>query len=942
MRLSHFALIILLALVSTSAVKALNQSPKVPDQAARQALMPQTATLLQAHLQTQLTTPRRLADVDVTLPRLTRQGFKAHQPKGPMLTATMDASLPVSKPMPSAQAPTHYPPLSGSQIFHPSNPAVQASAKPPVAEPKQPLKPLDNHTQNALKSLARPLTSPGIPHPMVSLGQPATTVPPIPQPVIQPGTQPGPAQPVASRPATNPTQPMFDAKTRQAMQAVANPLDAQAFLAISGISPAPRHGAATPKMPLTAAQAAEADKQQAQQLTRQQAQTPQQPPKAAAAKPVVARKPVLTGRKLPNGLTSRLAYLHPANQIKLPRLALNHSQIIRLNQQSQGINMLAMAASPIPYSPYIALRPPHAESMVLKTGISNEKSLDLVVGKSRVINLPFPVARVAVSNPAVAQALVISPTQLQLVGKMPGLTNLTLWNSPADSSPLSYDLNVRRDVSQLAKQLKQIDPNISISALAADNAVILTGEVDSAEVAQTAVDVAKAYFGSGSNAAAASGSGGSGGGGGAAPTASGSGSGASGSSSASSLSLGSSVPLAKTPNVVNMLKVKGRPSSKMALVRQKLLAIDPNIEMDIVPGPNGTEKVILTGRVKSASTVSRAINTASIFYGEPGFKVLTGPGGNAIKSTTDANFQGDNAFSSNLDTNILQGSVITDASGNVVSMMQVAERTQIRCSIKILDISRRDLNQLGSTFSAAGGKASFSNLSGSQSTTRPFVDLNPDQSGNAVQSARNSGGSGQAYSNFNSLTQTYRNGLTQVFTLNQMFNASLSAFIEKRNIKTLAEPTMTMLSGEKGSFLAGGEIPIPVSANNGQISVEFKEFGIRLNMIPTLQEDGKIHMQIAPEVSEVDPSITIVTNNINIPGFRKRRMQTTLELENKQAFVLAGLFNRSSVDVLSKFPGMGNLPVVGSLFRQKNGEKTDNEMIVIIQPEIVTTGNSSP
>jgi Flp pilus assembly secretin CpaC len=578
--------------------------------------------------------------------------------------------------------------------------------------------------------------------------------------------------------------------------------------------------------------------------------------------------------------------------------------------------------------PYTAQHAP--TSVLLKSGITNDKSIDITVGKARVINLPYNVARVSMSDPNTAQVLVISPTQLQIVGKQPGLTNMTLWNSPYDASPMSYDVCVSRDVSQLAKQLQKIDTNIHITAMAADNSVILTGEVDNPEVAQVAMQVARVYFQNSGGGAATR-----------VATASQQGGNASGGNTAgvNSQSPGSSITTASLPNVVNLLKVKGRPSSKMALVAGKLKAIDPHIEMDVVSGADGKEKVMLSGKVSSASVVSQAINTASIFYGEPGIKVLTGPGGNAIRSTTTGQFQDNNNFSNNLETNILQGSVVTDASGNVVSMMQVVNKPQIRCRIKILDISRKDLNQLGATFSAANRNLAGASLNGAQSALRNFVDINGEGSGAAFSGSRGSGGVSNA--GLGGLNQTFRQGVTQVLTLNQSFTAALTAFIEKRNIKSLAEPTLTMLSGEKASFLAGGEIPVPVSGSQGQINVSFKEFGIRLNIIPTLTAEGRIHLQVAPEVSEVDPVNSIIASNITIPGFKTRRMQTTLELDNNQSFMMAGLFNHTTVDTMSKLPGMGNIPLLGAFFRQKNGEKSDNEMVVIIQPEIVTPTESA-
>lgn len=150
-----------------------------------------------------------------------------------------------------------------------------------------------------------------------------------------------------------------------------------------------------------------------------------------------------------------------------------------------------------------------------------------------------------------------------------------------------------------------------------------------------------------------------------------------------------------------------------------------------------------------------------------------------------------------------------------------------------------------------------------------------------------------------------------------------------------------MLSGEKASFLAGGEIPIPVTGTNGQISIEYHEFGIRLNLIATVDDDGKIHLQIAPEVSTVDNANAITTNAVSVPAFATRRFQTTVELMNGESFVMAGLFNQEETESASHLPGVGSIPFIGAFFRSKYTDRRDHEMVVILQPEVVIKPDSS-
>jgi Flp pilus assembly secretin CpaC len=584
------------------------------------------------------------------------------------------------------------------------------------------------------------------------------------------------------------------------------------------------------------------------------------------------------------------------------------------------------------------------DPLVLKSGIASTISeVDLTMGRAKILDLQSSVARVSISNPDVAGAVIVSPTQIQLVGKAPGVANLILWSNANSNRYTVVDINVHKDVSVLAKQLKMLDTRISVEPMAAQNTVVLSGEADSAEAAQVAVELAKAFF-----LMSSGGAGGAGGGAGGASGGASSGGSAGGGSGGqgmllSSLAPGSSMP-GMAPQIVNMIKVKGMPTTKLALVRERLRKLDSNIQLDVIPAAQGAEKVILTGRVATSGVISKAINIASVFYGQPGMKVITGPGGKMIRPTGSSGFQTDSAFDDNLDINILQGSVVTDTTGNVVSMLEVAEKPQIRCSIRFLNVQRAALRQLGGSMLGGRRDLSFGSFSASQSPLAGRAIAAPSGTASANQNGtfnyrgvpNPASKTGTYTSNF---AQALGTGVTQVFTINQVFQLAISALEERRKVKSLAEPTLTLLSGEKASFLAGGELPIPVLGTNGQISIDYHQFGIRLNLIGTVNDDGKIHLQVAPEVSTVDPTNSITTTIATLPGFATRRMQTTLELNNGESFVLAGLFSQEESELFSRFPGVGSLPILGTFFKGKNSDSRTNEMIVIIRPEIVSSPN---
>ncbi len=126
------------------------------------------------------------------------------------------------------------------------------------------------------------------------------------------------------------------------------------------------------------------------------------------------------------------------------------------------------------------------------------------------------------------------------------------------------------------------------------------------------------------------------------------------------------------------------------------------------------------------------------------------------------------------------------------------------------------------------------------------------------------------------------------------------------------------------------------------MDISYHEFGVRLNLVATYTDSGKIHMIVAPEISQVDPTNGVTTSTVVVPGFSTRRMQTTLEVDNGQSFVIAGLFNETNVWSTSAFPWLGRLPVVGSFLRNKWKTGNNTEMIVIIKPEVMMIDNGGP
>ncbi len=173
-------------------------------------------------------------------------------------------------------------------------------------------------------------------------------------------------------------------------------------------------------------------------------------------------------------------------------------------------------------------------------------------------------------------------------------------------------------------------------------------------------------------------------------------------------------------------------------------------------------------------------------------------------------------------------------------------------------------------------------------------------------------------------------------------NILFDALEEKGLAKTLANPTLVAMSGDTASFLAGGEFPIPVAQAAGQtegvatstITVEFKQFGISLAFTPTVLDDGVINLAVAPEVSDIDPNASITTGGLTIPGIKVRRAKTTVELRDGESFTIAGLLRDDYQNAIRQYPFIGDLPILGNLFRSTNYQRNQTELVMVVTPHL--------
>ena len=164
----------------------------------------------------------------------------------------------------------------------------------------------------------------------------------------------------------------------------------------------------------------------------------------------------------------------------------------------------------------------------------------------------------------------------------------------------------------------------------------------------------------------------------------------------------------------------------------------------------------------------------------------------------------------------------------------------------------------------------------------------------------------------------------------------LEALEDEKMATVLAEPNLTALSGETASFLAGGEFPVVTSVNDGQINTEYKEFGVRLSFTPVVLSENRIRLNVKPEVSNLTDNGAVIIEGITIPAIESRKIETTVELGDGQGFLLGGLFQNNLKESLQAVPGLGDLPILGPLFRSENFERKKSELMIIVTPSIVT------
>ena len=413
--------------------------------------------------------------------------------------------------------------------------------------------------------------------------------------------------------------------------------------------------------------------------------------------------------------------------------------------------LVVLAASPYAQAPQAFTPTGSGASPAVRDAVSGTE-IDLLVGRSTVLNVGSAIARVSLTVPDIADAMVTGPTQLLIHGKQPGIISLFVWDK--SGAIKTFEVNVRRDLTALKEQLKQLFPSEQITVLGSGTDVVLSGVVAGQYVVDKAAEVAGGY-------------------------------------------------VEKKENVVNLLKQQEGVASNQVMLR-----------------------------------------------------------------------------------------------------------------VRFAEVSRSALQELGATFFANGYKSDW--FGRTQPPGVPAPDFQKDG------------------------TLTFSDFLNVfVFNAKEGLGGAVRALQNKGLFQSLAEPNLIATNGKEASFLAGGEYPYPVvqgGSGNNSVTIMFKEFGVRLHFTPTVLGGDLINLKVRPEVSSLDFANAVTIDGFRVPALSTRRTETEVELRDGQTFAIAGLMNNTVTNTMSKIPGIGDIPILGLLFRSKAHQKNQTELVVMITPTIIRRG----
>lgn len=257
------------------------------------------------------------------------------------------------------------------------------------------------------------------------------------------------------------------------------------------------------------------------------------------------------------------------------------------------------------------------------------------------------------------------------------------------------------------------------------------------------------------------------------------------------------------------------------------------------------------------------------------------------------------------------------------NMAKVSGAQQVNLRVRVAEVDRQVTQQLGFNWQSI---VSSGNFSFGLATGRPIPNI-----GGVISRA---GTPNNVTDIPGALFGNYQSGNASVDSL-------IDALANQGLVTILAEPNLTTISGQPASFLAGGEFPIPVPGANGSVTITFKQYGVSLNFVPTVLANNHISIKVRPEVSQLSSQGAVTIGSVTVPALTVRRAETSVELGSADSFAIAGLIQNNSNTGLSKFPGLGDVPVLGTLFHSTNFQRNQSELVIIVTPYTVRPADAT-
>jgi pilus assembly protein CpaC len=532
------------------------------------------------------------------------------------------------------------------------------------------------------------------------------------------------------------------------------------------------------------------------------------------------------------------------------------------------------------------------DTQVLRVDLSvaqGARQLRLPKGKSAIIELPVDVRDLLVSNPKVADAVLRSPRRIFVLGNELGQTDAVFFDA-AGRRILSLDIKVDQDTNYLTQTISRVLPGSHVSVEALNDSVILTGQVMTAADADKAGQIAARF-------------------------------------------------VAKPENVLNMLSIAGK---DQVMLKVRIVEMQRNVIKQLgfntsaVLGQLGATQYVfgnsptyavnggllggVTGGYRT-DTTSQPISTLANALGAI-------PGGNAamaILPFLQRFLQGDPGLST-AQNGFLQ-TYVNNVAAQTTANVTIGT-TAYTYTMADVGVSASNLQSTLSTYLSGSGGTAAGNDPKSIWISNFLANLNKTTEGGDVIDRNNP-------------AANIANGLAGSNGLNQA-QAMIQAFERVGLVRTLAEPNLTVVSGESGKFLVGGEFPVPVGQDTtGKISLEFKPYGVGLGFTPVVLSGGRISVKMSTEVSELSSIGAFSLSNgagsqtLSVPGLTVRRAESTAELPSGGSLMIAGLLQQQSKQNIDSLPGMTALPVLGALFRSRDYLNGETELVIIISAYIV-------